>query len=291
MDNQKVQFDYRVKAIQGEIGICKIAAAKQSVMRFLLPFVFSLLYLAMAHGQFVYLPDATTIHEFPGTKLPPMIGEAAFYSEQFKVIVGGKFLDAKSQGLEAIYNCDMLVLDYEADKTYVLPLSYFPPFVADQFSGIHYCYTMDKDTAYLLGGYGYDLAKGYEATFPFLTIFPLKTLIDRVVQHKEFLGLFELVSDNRLAVMEGTLMHLGQYFVVTDGKEITPVQEEFTDRLTVNEWNYRGQLRKFRLKSPDGFREVDEFQICTTAKTLHQCIPSTWRPKPTKVTLVDRSNN
>ena len=122
-----------------------------------------------------------------------------------------------------------------------------------------------------------------------MTVFPLKTLIDRVVQHKEFLDLFEVVHDTRLAVMEGTLLHHGQYFLVTDGKEITPMQEEVTDRLTVNEWDFRGQLRKFRLKSPDGYREVDEFQICTTAKTFYQCMPDKWRPKPDKVTMIDRS--
>ena len=258
-------------------------------MRILLPLVFSLVHLAMAHGQFTYLPNATTIHVFPGTKLSPMTGEATFYFEQFNVIVGGKFLDAQSQEAEAIYNCDMLVLDYEANQTYVLPLSYFPPFVADQFSGVHYCYTMDNDTAYLLGGYGYDLAKGYETTFPFMTIFSIKTLIDRVVRHKDYLELFEVVSDNRLAVMEGQLVHHGQYFLVTDGKEITPVQDEFTDKLTVNEWDFRGQMRKFRLKSPDGYREVDEFQICTTAKTFYQCMPDKWRPKPNKVTMIDRN--
>ncbi len=257
-------------------------------MRFLLSLTIILIYLAPAHGQFVYLANATTIHVFPGTKLPPMTGEATFYSEQFKVIVGGKFPDAKTPQA-AIYNCDMLVLDYEANKTYVLPLRYFPPFVADQFSGVHYCFTMDNDTAYLLGGYGYDLAKGYETTFPYLTVFPVKTLIDRVVRGKDYLELFEVISDNRFAVMEGTLVHLGQYFLVSDGKEITPVPEEFTDQLTVNQWDFKGQMRKFRLKNTEGYREADEFQICTTAKTFHQCMPNTWRPKPNKVTMMDRN--
>lgn len=259
-------------------------------MRFLLSLTIILMHLAPAHGQFVYLPGSTTIHVFPGTKLPPMTGEATFYSEQFKVIVGGKFLDTKGLELEAIYNCDMLVLDYEANKTYVLPLSYFPPFVADQFSGVHYCFTMDNDTAYLLGGYGYDLAKGYETTFPYLTIFPVRTLIKRVVQGKDYLELFEVISDNRFAVMEGTLVHLGQYFLVSDGKEITPMQEEFTDRLTVNQWDFKGQMRKFRLKNTEGYREADEFQICTTSKTFYQCMPDNWRPKPDKVTKLEPSN-
>ena len=104
-------------------------------MRFLLMLLFSLTQLAPVYSQFVYLPDATTIHVFPGTKLPTMIGQATFCSEQFEVIVGGKFPDAQAPESSAIYNCDMLVLDYETNKTYVLPLSYFPPFVADQFFG------------------------------------------------------------------------------------------------------------------------------------------------------------
>jgi hypothetical protein len=258
-------------------------------MRFTLLLILSLTHLVPAQSQFVCFSDSATIYVFPGTKLPPMTGEATFYSEQFEVKVGGKFLAAQTPGSEAIYNCDMLVLDYEDNKTYVLPLSYFPPFVADQFSGVHYCYTMDKDTAYLLGGYGYDLAKGYETTFPYMTIFHVKSLIDSVVQHKDFLQLFEVVSDNRLAITGGTLVHHGDYFLVNDGQEITPLQDEVTDHLTINEWDFRGQMRKFRLKNTDGYREVDEFQICTTAKTFYQCMPAKWRSKPTKVTMVNRS--
>lgn len=258
-------------------------------MRFTVLLVMFLTHLALAHSQFVCFSDSATIYVFPGTKLPPMTGGATFSSRQFEVKIGGKFLDARTPESETIYNCDMLVLDYDANRTYVLPLSYFPPFVADQFSGVDYCYTMDNDTAYLLGGYGYDLAKGYETTFPYMTIFPVKSLIASVVQHKEFLQLFEVVSDNRLAVMEGTLVHHGDYFLVTDGKEITPLQDEFSEQLTINEWDFRGQMRKFRLKNTDGYREVGEFQICTTAKTFYQCMPAKWRSKPTKVTMVNRS--
>ena len=259
-------------------------------LRIILLLIASLTRVALAHSQFVCFSETATIYEFPGTKLPSITGAASFCFEQFEVLIGGKFLDAKNPKSAAIYDCDMLVLDYEANKTYVLPLSYFPPFMADQFSGVDYCYTMDHDTAYLLGGYGYDLAKGYETTFPTMTIFSVKNLINSVVHKQEFLNLFEVVSDSRLAIMGGQLMHTGQYFLVTDGKEITPMQEEFTNQLIVNEWDYRGQMRKFNLKSPDGFREVDQFQICTTAKTFYQCMPDKWRPKPNKVTVINPNN-
>lgn len=260
-------------------------------MRILLSLLLSLTSLTLAHSQFVCFSDSTTIYEFPGTALPPMVGQATFHSGHFKVIVGGKFLDAEAPELEAIYNCDMLVVDEQAKKTYVLPLSYFPPFVADQFSGVHYCYTMDNDTAYLVGGYGYDLAQGYETTFPTMTIFPVKTLIDSVVQHKDYLNLFEVVGDTRLAVMEGTLVRIGTYFLVYNGREITPVKDDFTDRLTVSEWDFRGQLRKFTLKRKEGFPEVAEFQVCNTSKVFYQCMPENWQPAPIKTMEMDKRND
>lgn len=233
----------------------------------------------LVHGQFVCFSDSTTIYEFPGADLPPMVGEASFTCGHFKVVVGGKFLDTKNPEAEAVYNCDMLVVDGSAKKTYVLPLSYFPPFVADQFSGVNYCYTMDNDTAYLMGGYGYDLAQGYETTFPTMTIFPVKTLIDSVVHRKDYLALFEVVAgDNRLAVTEGNLVRIGQYFLVYNGREIKPVKEEFVDRMTVSEWDFRGQLRKFTLVNTQGFREVAEFQVCNTSKVFYQCMPGQWQP-------------
>jgi len=236
--------------------------------------------LTAAQGQFVCFSDSTTIYEFPLSALPPMVGEAAFSSGQFKVIVGGKFLDPKAPESEAVYNCDMLVLDPPAQKIYVLPLSYFPPFVADQFAGVHFCYTMDKDTAYIMGGYGYDLAQNCETTFSTMTIFPVKTLIDSVLQHKDYFNLFEVIGDNRLAVTEGNLVRIGQYFLVYNGREIKPVKEEFVDRTTVSEWDFRGQLRKFTLKNTEGFREVAEFQVCNTSKVFYQCMPDKWGNTP-----------
>ena len=251
-------------------------------MRILLSALLSLISPVLAHSQLVCFSDSTTIYEFPGMVLPTMVGEATFHSGHFRVIVGGKILDPQAPELEAIYNCDMLVVDDQTKMTYVLPLSYFPPFVADQFSGVHYCYTMDNDTAYLMGGFGYDLARGYETTFPTMTIFPVKTLIDSVVQHKDYLGLFEVVSDDRLSILEGTLVRIGQYFLVYNGREIKPQEDEFTDRITVSEWDFRGQLRKFTLKRQQGYPEVAEFQVCNTSKVFYQCMPDKWRPKPIK---------
>ncbi len=259
-------------------------------MRIFFFLLFTCSHLVLAHSQFVCYSDSTTIYEFPGTALGPMVGASNFNSGHFKVIVGGKFLDPKAPESEGVYNCDVVILDYQAQKTYVLPLSYFPPFIDDQFAGINHCYTMENDTAYIIGGYGYDLAEGYETTFPTMTIFPVKTLIDSVVQHKDYLNLFQVVeSDNRLAIMEGNLVKIGHYFLVYNGRKISPIKEEFTDCLTVSEWDLRGQLRKFTLKTTEGFLELDEFQICNTSKVFYQCMPENWGTEPTKVIQLDRN--
>lgn len=259
-------------------------------MRLLTGLLILLLRTGMAYGQFVCYSDSSTIYEFPGTAFPPIVGESSFISGHFKVIVGGKFPDPKSPEAEGVYNCDMEILDYQAQKTYVLPLSYFPPFVDDQFAGINHCSIMENDTAYLIGGFGYDLAEGFETTFPTMTIFPVKTLIDSVLQHKDYLNLFQVVeSDNRLAIMEGNLVKIGAYFLVYNGRKISPVKEEFTDCLTVSEWDLRGQLRKFTLKKTDGYLQVDEFQICNTSKVFYQCMPENWGTEPTKVIQLDRN--
>jgi hypothetical protein len=258
-------------------------------MRILLLFLLGFSGPMFGWGQFVCFSDSTTIYEFPGTEIPPMIGEASFHSGHFRVIVGGKFLDAKKPEAEAVYNCDVVILDFQTQKTYVLPLSYFPPFVDEQFAGANFCYTMDQDTAYVLGGFGYDLAENYETTFPTLTIFPVKTLIDSVVQHKDYLNLFQVVEDDkRLAITEGTLVKIGAYFLVYNGREITPIEDEFSDCLTVNEWDLRGQLRKFTLKNTEGFMEVAEFQVCNTSKVFYQCMPDKWSAEPTRVFELDR---
>lgn len=259
-------------------------------MRTLLPLFILLTGAFTAQGQFVCFSDSLAIYESPGTDLPAMDGAATFDVEGYKVIVGGLFVDPDMPEEEGIYNCDMLVVDYKAKKTYILPLSFFPPGVADQFSAAHFCYTSDKDTAYIMGGYGYDWASGYETTLPLMTIFPLKTLIDSVVLHKDYFDLFEVVYDNRLAVTGGNLIRIGAYFLVYNGREITPVVDEYTDRRTVNEWNFQGQLRKFALINTAGFREVDEFQVCYNSRVFYQCMPDKWRPEDPEAPKVIKGN-
>lgn len=258
-------------------------------MRLLLLFLLIFSGSNLLHGQFVCFSDSATIYTFEGTQVPPMVGEASFSYGHYRVIVGGKFLDTDHPEDEAIYNCDMLVLDHEKQKTYVLPLSYFPPFIDDQFAGMNYAFTMENDTAYILGGFGFDLAKGYQTTFPTFTIFPVKTLIDSVLQMKDYLGLFQVVEDDkRLAITEGTLVKIGDYFLVYNGREITPIEDEYTDCLMVNEWDFRGQLRKFTLKKTEGYLEVDEYQICNTSKVFYQCMPDTWKKEPARVYELDK---
>jgi hypothetical protein len=246
-------------------------------MRILLAFILFPTLLSPVFGQLVCISDSIPVYQMPGTDLPPLRGAAVFDLKDFKIVVGGKFIDPTLPDSLGVYNCDMLIVDYKAGKKYVLPLGYFPPGVADQFSGVDYCFTMENDTAYILGGYGYDLAEGYETTFPYMTFFPINALIDSVLQGKDFYDLFHVVYDPNLSVAEGNMIRIGVYFLVYNGREVTPIKDEHTDRLFSNEWDFRGQLRKFRLKNDGGYLTIDEFQICYNAETFYQCMPAKWK--------------
>jgi hypothetical protein len=76
---------------------------------------------------------------------------------------------------------------------------------------------------------------------------------------------------------------------VYNGRKISPTREEFTDCLTVSEWDLRGQLRKFTLKKTSGFLEVDEFQVCNTSKVFYQCMPENWNAEPSRVIQMDKN--
>ncbi|GAB4497740.1 MAG: hypothetical protein OHK0019_31890 [Saprospiraceae bacterium] len=93
--------------------------------------------------------------------------------------------------------------------------------MADQFSAAHCCYESDKDTACILGEYGFDWGANYQTTFLMTTIFLSKTLIDSVVYQKDYFDLFENVYNNRLAITEGNLVRIGLDFLVYNGREIT----------------------------------------------------------------------
>jgi len=236
---------------------------------------------AIGHSQIVCSVGSKPVFEMVGTELPALRGEAVFELKNFTLVIGGKFMDTSMPDSMGVYNCDVLLVDHKAKKTYTLPTGYFPPGVDDQFSGVYYCYTMTHDTAYIMGGYGYLLAGGYETTFDYMTIFSVHALIDSVLEDKSYYSLFEVVYDRNLAVMKGNMIRIGAYFLVFNGKEMTAIQDEFSDRIESSEWDFMGQIRKFRLKKEQDHQVIEEFQICTNAANFYQCMPAKWGPKST----------
>lgn len=249
------------------------------------PFLFCLLSLILhldAKAQIVCMSDdSTNRYEMPGTVAPPLHGAAVVDYGPYRIFIGGKIEDPNLDDGSGPYSCDMVVVDYATKKTYYLPLDFFPEDVAQQFSGVNYCYTFDKDTLWLMGGYGYDLTEGYETTFPQMTFFPVKTLIERVIQKKDFNDLFQVVDDRDLALTEGRMIRIDGYFFIYNGREIKPVKEEYTDLVTINEWDFKGQLRKFNLKNQDGFWSISEFQVCDYAEIFYRCMPGKLGGGPT----------
>jgi hypothetical protein len=251
-------------------------------MRYLILFFTSIAAITTINGQIICYSDTTSGYANKVINLPILRGEATLEWKDYKIVIGGKYLDTTAPDSMGVYNCDMYMVDYKNKIRYTLPIGDFPPGTIDQFSGTHYCYTIDKDTAYIMGGYGYDLASGLETTFPIMTIFPIRGLIDSIVQRKPFQELFEVLYDPNFAVTKGSMVRIVNYFWIYNGQQIKAWRDEFTDELVHQKSNYQGQLRTFTLMNSPVYRKVNNIRICTTSDIFYHCVPPKMSSAPVK---------
>jgi hypothetical protein len=238
--------------------------------------------IGTTNGQIICYSDTTSGYSNKVIHLPSLRGEATLEWKDYKIVIGGKYLDTSAPDSMGVYNCDMYLVDYKNKTRYTLPIGDFPPGTIDQFSGTHYCYTIDNDTAYIMGGYGYDLASGFETTFPIMTIFPMRALIDSIVLRKPFQDLFEVLYDPNFAVTKGSMVRIVNYFWVYNGQQIKAWRDPFTNETIHQKSDFQGQLRTFTLATSPVYRKVHNIRICTTADIFYHCVPPKMSSAPMK---------
>ena len=205
-------------------------------------------------------------------------GEAFFYTEKYQVILGGRHCNIDPEIEACDFNSDILILERTGQKrVWAVPIFNLPAEVADQFSAIGLCATSDEDgLAWVAGGYGFDDGVGTFSTIGRLTSFPLEKTVAALLHGQRVDANFFTINDPQLAVFDGRLMKIGDWFMLFGGQRTVPVFEENSDRPThVNMVDLGGELRTWRLDCEStGTCELADFQRCEHAPTLFQCMPT-----------------
>lgn len=203
-------------------------------------------------------------------------GEAFFFTEKYRVILGGRYCNIDPEIEACDFNADILVLERTGKRVWAVPLSNLPTTVAEHFSAVGLCTAADeKGMAWVAGGYGYDGESGNFTTIGQLTSFPLEKTVAALLAGENTTGLFSTVVDANLAVFDGRLMKIGDWFLLFGGHRAEPVFVENSDRPThLNKISLEGELRTWRLEcNATGQCAVADFQACEQPPTLFQCLP------------------
>ncbi len=236
--------------------------------RVFFPFCFCLL------PFFGLAQTAAAVRQLPRFDSLSMEGEAIFFTKKYEVILGGRLCHADPEIEACLFSTDVFVVERASKKTWAIPLENLPENVAEHFSAVGIGAATDSENAFFVGGYGYDHRADAFVTFGQLTFFPLEKTIEKLLTGQRADADFKAIVDDRLALFDGRLLKIGDYFLLYNGQLATPIYQEELDRPFIDIEDFAGELRTWRLVCAPVFGcEIVEFKTCESSAAQISCLP------------------
>jgi hypothetical protein len=154
--------------------------------------------------------------------LPGLHSFAAAQSNGKWLIIGGRLdgLHAR-QPFNAFpassNNTSIFVVDIVAQQSWSASINSLPTGLKEQLQSTNMNFYQDKDTLYIIGGYGYSNTAVDHITFPNLTSVNVSGLINAVINNTSINSHFKQITDQNFAVNGGQLGKIGNTYYLVGG--------------------------------------------------------------------------
>ena len=118
---------------------------------------------------------------------------------------------------EANKNTQAYVINTATKEVWNTALSALSNTLIEQLSSTNMNFHQEKDTLYIMGGYGYSATAADHKTFDFLTTVSISGLIDAVKNNASITPFFKQIQNAAFAVTGGHLAHIGGKFYLVGG--------------------------------------------------------------------------
>lgn len=156
------------------------------------------------------------------TNLPGLHSFAAAQSNGKWLIIGGRLdgLHAR-QPFNAFpassNNTSIFVVDIAAQQSWSASINSLPTGLKEQLQSTNMNFYQDKDTLYIIGGYGYSNTAVDHITFPNLTSIHVSGLINAIINNTSINSYFKQITDQNFAVNGGQLGKIGNTYYLVGG--------------------------------------------------------------------------
>jgi hypothetical protein len=154
--------------------------------------------------------------------LPGLHSFAAAQSDGKWLIIGGR-----KDGLHARQpfnafpaannNTTIYVIDPTSQQFWSAPLTSLSVSLQEQLQSTNMNFYQDKDSLYIIGGYGYSNTAADHITYPNLTSVNVSGLINAIINNQAITSYFKQITDQNFAVNGGQLGKIGNTFYLVGG--------------------------------------------------------------------------
>ncbi|MCK4991744.1 MAG: hypothetical protein KAS29_14700, partial [Bacteroidales bacterium] len=144
-------------------------------------------------------------------------------------------------------NTDIYVIDVESQQFWSASLNTLPTGIYEQLQSTNMNFYQDKDTLYIIGGYGFSSTANDHITFPNLTSVLVSDVIDAVISETSFVPYIKQISDTLFAVTGGQLGKINHTFYLVGGHRFDGLYNPVGNPTFTQ--TYTNQIRKFTIQN------------------------------------------
>ena len=144
-------------------------------------------------------------------------------------------------------NTDIYVIDINTKQVWLSSVNSLSVSLKEQLQATNSNFYQDKDTLYIIGGYGYSSTAVDHITYPYLTSINVSELINAIINNQSISPYFKQIQDQKFAVTGAQLGKIDSTFYLVGGHRFDGRYNPMGNPTYVQ--TYVDGIRKFRINN------------------------------------------
>lgn len=142
-------------------------------------------------------------------------------------------------------NTDIYVVDVENKQFWSSSVNVLPTNIKEQLQSTNMNYCQEKDSLYIIGGYGFSASANDHITYPYLTAVNVSGLMNAIINNQSIVSFFRQIQDQNFAVTGGHLKQLKDDYYLIGGHQFNGRYNPMGNPTYTQ--TYTNQIRKFKI--------------------------------------------
>lgn len=242
-------------------------------MKTVYSFILSILFAGFLNAQQIPFNYQIKLKPVQITNLPGLHSFAFAQSGGKWLVIGGRLdgLHARqpfNAFPAASSNTSVCVIDVNTNQYWSSSINSLPTGLKEQLQSTNMNFYQDKDSLFIIGGYGYSASALDHITYPYLTSVNVSGLINAVIANTSINGFFKQITDQNFAVNGGQLGKIGNEFYLVGGHRFDGRYNPMGNPTYTQ--TYVSGIKKFKINNSGTSLSYSNYTVITDQVHLHR---------------------